>query len=394
MTQKGRPKIIRSGRPKSSGRLIDISNSISLENWVVWPKDFFQTIINKTILKQQGSGNLSYSKKEIDSAVSGDGSCELSAAIINLSKDIADQLFKQLPFDRISYIIEYEQTNSSQHVMIKHIWGNSFEAVKHHWFIARDIYSYIYNNHISNRNKFRKEAIGSIVTRSLLVYREIIVLCEGGFPDGAMARWRTLYELYVTFAALNKLGKNTYELYLVSEKVNSLRYMESVQRRQVGEDKKLEKIINDLKDIRIKYGKCITDDFGWAAIVLGKSRVNLRDLEVLIQSENQRPSFRHASSLIHSTHLRPEQLLGYPEWSGSSGPLIGPSPYGINLALQEAVGTLSLIMLELIGIKYTFDTIILMQLMLKNKIRIDKEIKTSSKMMREYTRNVDDDWVS
>lgn len=36
---------------------------------------------------------------------------------------------------------------------------------------------------------------------------EIIYLLEGGYPDAALARWRTLYEMVVTCLVINKCGK-------------------------------------------------------------------------------------------------------------------------------------------------------------------------------------------
>lgn len=376
----------------SERRLVDVSTSVDLENWVVWPKDTFQKMFEEAIASaKEGKSDLP-TNQDIDISDVTSLKGEVAETIGKLTKSIAGQLHKKLPFDRSSYLIEYEQSNSAHEILLKRVWFESFELAKFQWFIARDTYSYVYNNYVRRLKGHKSHAIGSVATRSLLVFREILALCEAGFPDGALARWRTLHELLITLMVLNKLGKTSYEMYLKSEEINELRYTESIELRRKSNNDKLERIRLSIEELQNKYGKQISEDYGWAAICLNRKRVNLRDLEALVEHDFQRPEVRFASQLIHANHLSPRRLIGYPQWSGPGQPLIGPSPYGMSFALEKSVKTLTFIVLEIISMKYTIDTLVLMQVAVLNKSNFDKKLRASEKMMREYTKNVDNDW--
>lgn len=49
-----------------------------------------------------------------------------------------------------------------------------------------------------SESNYRFEALSQLFPRALLVTREIIHLLNGGFPDAALSRWRSLHELTVT----------------------------------------------------------------------------------------------------------------------------------------------------------------------------------------------------
>jgi hypothetical protein len=363
-----------------------------LENWIVWPKNTFQKIFEASISNLKNQGSIITSVSDVQKAIVDESENEITDAILDVVRTLSDQIIKKAPFDRVSYIIEYEQSNASHEVLVREIWGPAFEAAKHQWFIARDSYAYVFNNHVSLRNKFRKEAVGSIATRSLLVFREILSLCKSGFPDGAMARWRTLYELYIVFVCINKIKGDAFKLFLVSEEANTLRYEIAILKRQSGQQKLRESKEERLSALKTEFGNAILEDYGWAAIGLNRKRVNLRDLEEIADHSHQRSDVKFASRLIHANHLRPEQLLGYPLWSGSNGPLIGPSPYGIHFALSEAVRTLALLTIEFTSFKTTVDTLMLMNICIDNKKKFDRKIKSAETMMKSYTSNVNSNW--
>jgi hypothetical protein len=48
------------------------------------------------------------------------------------------------------------------------------------------------------------EAVCGLHARAVLVAREILCLLEGGFADGALARWRSLHEIAVVSAFLSE----------------------------------------------------------------------------------------------------------------------------------------------------------------------------------------------
>jgi hypothetical protein len=141
------------------------------------------------------------------------------------------------------------------------------------------------------------------------------------------------------------------------------------------------------------YGKAITKEYGWAEIALEKKQINFRDLEQIADQEYRRAETKFASMLIHANRVYPQQLLGYPEWQGCTGPLIGPSPYGIRYALNESVATLLLLTMDVASVKFTIDTIVLTQIAIENKNAFDRALRKSDKFMSAYTEGVDSNWA-
>lgn len=366
----------------------DLTISIDLQNWVSWPKNSFQKMLEAALSEAKlreptpsANGAKASEKSEQD----------ISKAILELSRDIAASIYQQLPRDRFSYLIEYDQTVAAQNVLIRRIWAEAIEFAKYQYFIARDAFSYVMTHHAARLKKGRREALGSVVTRSLLVFREILALCEVGFPDGAMARWRTIYELQIILAALNEIGGEVYELYIAAERVTSLRYIEAIERRK-GNYKILEGIKMQMDEIRSKHGKQIFEDYGWAAAGLNKSRVSFRDLEQIAKHDFQRAEYKFASRLIHGNHFEYISLLGYPEWSGAQGPLIGPSPYGVELVLEESVKTLTFIIMEVLSNRNTLDTAIMLQIAVENRNKFQRAASKASKMMKIHTDNINNNF--
>src|SRR5262249_39698437 len=63
------------------------------------------------------------------------------------------------------------------------------------------------------RSGYLSEVLISLHARACQVSAEIIALMEGGFADGAIARWRTLHEIAVVAAVLRDFGDDAAERY-------------------------------------------------------------------------------------------------------------------------------------------------------------------------------------
>lgn len=94
-------------------------------------------------------------------------------------------------------------------------WGFCFSLSKMYHIAIVEIvgwYEKYIETHIDATDKKRKEytfaSINCLFARACQVYSEILCLVMNGFPDGALARWRTMYELccYAEFIANNGEG--------------------------------------------------------------------------------------------------------------------------------------------------------------------------------------------
>ncbi|MCG9738468.1 DUF5677 domain-containing protein [Shewanella insulae] len=59
---------------------------------------------------------------------------------------------------------------------------------------------------------------------------EVILLLKGGYPDGALARWRSLFEISVTCLVINKYGRDAAKDYIRHGRVKAVEGMEEYQK--------------------------------------------------------------------------------------------------------------------------------------------------------------------
>ncbi|EOU1569854.1 hypothetical protein LTX14_000803 [Clostridium perfringens] len=70
-----------------------------------------------------------------------------------------------------------------------------------------NLYFYNYTNHIKNKLNTDSEfndVLQKSLGRILKTFNEILVLLKNGFPEGALARWRTLYETIIIIMLIIK----------------------------------------------------------------------------------------------------------------------------------------------------------------------------------------------
>ncbi len=82
------------------------------------------------------------------------------------------------------------------------------------------------NSKRRSKNRQSRKLLIRLLVRGCQVTDEILCLLENGFPDGAMARWRTLYEIGVVGAVIQKHGDGIANRYLAHQHIESKRAME------------------------------------------------------------------------------------------------------------------------------------------------------------------------
>lgn len=98
-------------------------------------------------------------------------------------------------------------------------WKPSFDHIEMMWSIAQELgemHGKAIQAEGGEDNNAVMAALANIFPRALLVSQEIICLLKGGFPDGALARWRSLHELTVTAMYISKHGEGAAVPYLLS----------------------------------------------------------------------------------------------------------------------------------------------------------------------------------
>ena len=180
------------------------------------------------------------------------------------------------------------------------------------------------------------DALRRLHARACLVASEVIWLMEGGYASGAMARWRTLYEIAVVGCFIKEKGQEVAERYLLHHVIDTCKAAEDFQKRcgTLGYDPlsapELSKMQAGRDTLCQRFGKDYRDQWGWAADALKPKAANFAEIEAAVSFDHHRPFYKLA---CHSSHAGSKGIqfdlgnaLNPP---GSDVMLAGPSDAGL-----------------------------------------------------------------
>lgn len=215
-------------------------------------------------------------------------------------------------------------------------WKPAFDHLEMMWEIAQELGE-------SNANEFDQDtdestqvvmaALSNIFPKALLVTNEIICLLKGGFPDGALARWRSLHELTVTAMYILQEGREPAIAYMLSfhfaARRAALQMNEHAERARLDEFSKgdLEGFDTRRNEAEKVLGRKIEKDKDgeWPAINL-KHR-DFAAIEKRVGMDHWRPRYKWASQHTHADRKPVGNLLGMSE-SKEAVNLVGASNSG------------------------------------------------------------------
>jgi hypothetical protein len=213
------------------------------------------------------------------------------------------------------------------------------------------------------------EAVISNHARAVLVSREILCLMINGFPDGALARWRTLHEIAVISKFISDHGTEVAERYLEHHHWLSYQRARNYQNHHVRANLTplAETTIDELRLIAervvAKRGTAIESDYGWAAEALNNRRPKFTDLENATGLDHWRPRYKWSSTVNHGAYLAPLQGLGTSE-SIRSVRLVGQSNSGMTDPGHMAAISLTHVTMAVLALEPNLDRIAVFKVML------------------------------
>jgi hypothetical protein len=141
--------------------------------------------------------------------------------------------------------------------------------------------------------------------RACLTTLEILTLLESGLPDGAYARWRTLYEISVVSFLVSRFGDEIAERYLahevVSEResvINELRHEGRIY--EPDKTKDFAKLEAGYQAAVTKYGGPFKSSYGWAAHSLNLKAPRFADLEEAVDWTSLPSDYKWSSYKVHA----------------------------------------------------------------------------------------------
>lgn len=215
-------------------------------------------------------------------------------------------------------------------------WKPAFDHLEMMWNISQELgeaNAKEFDQNTDESTQAVMAALSNIFPKALLVTNEIICLLKGGFPDGALARWRSLHELSVTAMYILQEGREPAIEYLLSFHFAARRA--ALQMNEHAEIAGLEEFSKgDLEGFDTRrneaekvLGRKIEKDKDgeWPAINL-KHR-NFAAIEKHVGMDHWRPWYKCASQHTHADLKPVGNLLGMSE-SKEAVNLVGASNSG------------------------------------------------------------------
>jgi hypothetical protein len=201
--------------------------------------------------------------------------------------------------------------------------------------------------------------------RACQIVEEILCLLEGGFSDGAIARWRTLHEIAVVDSFIAERGEDLAERYVLHQAVEAKRASDDYQKCQprLGYEplanEEIESVQKSYDAVIARYGADFAKgDYGWAGHHLGKVKATFKDIEAAVHADHFRAHYRMAS---HNVHANPKGVFFRLGMLAESQVLLaGPSNAGLADPGHGAALSLARITSSLAGLQQppAFDNIV------------------------------------
>ncbi len=265
----------------------------------------------------------------------------LSDKYKNTITKLADEVLKTLKDNSIKSIRENKlQTNEF------------LSRLEFRWYTAFDLFDLFVNcsieiikdintkeNIILLESDTCSDMLFRLHAKAIRISKEIQALITNGYADGAMGRWRSLFEICAIGLIINKYGSDLAKRYM--EFMNIESYYEMIEFQKyctaLGIEKlseeEVKRITTKKQELEKQYGKDYSKPYGWLNKVFPTGN---RDLSRIIQDvelDLYRPYYKMACNSVHSG---PKSLyINLGKLDSKPIYLIGPSNIGFTDPAQN-----------------------------------------------------------
>ena len=278
---------------------------------------------------------LKISEKEIQEITS-QFSIALEQAIPASVQEAADLILKQFKRRAQAHVKTIRSDKDGFKLRLRRRWKKAFELFDLYLSVCNECGSSFNKQHrrtAAKENDFVFDVLTRLHARGCQIGLEVITLLEGGFADGAHARWRTLNEIVCVAMFVKSHGQDVAESYLLHDLVETYKAAKQYQiwcralNQKSLSQRTIDKLQRGYDSALNKFGKSFRNQYGWAAKALANDNPNFSDIEKDIGLEKFRPYYRLAS---HNVHANPRGIffkMGLPHHS--SAILAGASDAGL-----------------------------------------------------------------
>jgi Family of unknown function (DUF5677) len=217
--------------------------------------------------------------------------------------------------------------------------------------------------------KYKCVALIGIHAGGIQISREIFVLLNAGYADGANARWRSLHELAGIALFLHQSGNDIARRYLDHHITKVCRDAKEYQTycRNLGYTPFSRKEMKAMENKRNKLEKLHGADFGkqdyeWIPKAILSNR-NFRRLAKDVHIDQLNPYYSMSSNAVHGGSRALFYQLGLEDNRQGKTLLAGPTDFGLADPIQGTAISLNQISCSLLGLESDVEDIISMFIM-------------------------------
>ena len=219
------------------------------------------------------------------------------------------------------------------------LWGDALSGIRYLNKVSLELGCLFDKEHKGESiNLYKYYTVKKIHGRTLQIAEEIEVLLENGYPNAALSRWRSLYELQILleYFAL-KQDDELYKMYYDHGTYSAYKFERS--RRKEGYKEYTTKAFNELKasveKMKVEYDMSkFKEDFGWAykyisQIVPKRKRLCFSDIEGQVDPEKKlKHYYKIACAMTHLDSFGTFENMSVLD--NSSATPLGPSNCGLS----------------------------------------------------------------
>lgn len=253
---------------------------------------------------------------------------------------------------------------------------------------------------LSEDERYSFSALTRLHARGCQIGFEIFTLLTNGYPDGALARWRTLHEISITAMFITENGNSAAKSYLSHDIVeqHGIDEYQSFCRTYYGfnpfteeELKKRKEARKKMRELFAQYfndylssadiesaqkakgkdlGKIFEGSYGWAWDILHKQNIiskveppRVKHIEKAIKYESLSEYYKLAHNSVHAGSKALYFKLGVPKEFRDETILAGPSDIGFTDPAQCAVRSLYILTIAIVMLRPSIYRMVLLKIL-------------------------------
>lgn len=229
----------------------------------------------------------------------------VDGSIKDAAKDVARELEKGWPALRLKE--KSEARHFSDRIDLR--WSKGLDPLRMMLIASHEVgelFAEKITRSKAKKGQNKRQVLSLLHMRACQTTLEIITLLENGLPDGAYARWRTLYEISVVAFFLDRFGDEAARRYIAHDAVSARDSLENQFKfagelfdpsSLTGEAKRIEDVFVAVVQ---NFGKSFAGHYGWAASSLGINAPRFKDLEEAVDWGALPPAYKWSSFKVHA----------------------------------------------------------------------------------------------